>query len=432
MTQGRFMIVEDEGIVARDIKHILEENGHDITGIAYSADEAIHRIEHDRPDMILMDIMLNGEINGIDASRLISEKFEIPVVFVTAYSDKPLIEKAKKISTYGYILKPLKKKELEITVEMGLARLELEKKLKEKERMLRHSEEKFRTVFESSPIGLALYSDNWDLINANRSLMDLFGAESLEELMDYRLLTDPDVIHIFKEKLASGEQFRIEIPFDFELQNTGWNKPSKNGMIFLEILVKTVKSDGNWAYNGFLIQIQDVTDRKEHEENLRELSIMDVLTETYNRHGFINLSAKQIDIARRTNSGMYMLFLDLDGLKGINDSMGHKTGDSVLISAVDVLHRTFRSSDIIGRWGGDEFVVLMVNAGGISCEEISGRLQKNIDLINSSTAGPARLSMSWGIINFDPASEVTVEDLIREADEQMYRHKASKKPANMN
>lgn len=132
------LIVEDESLVAKDIQSSLKSLGYDAPVIVPSAEKAIKAIEEKRPDLILMDIMLKGDMTGIDAANVIREKFDIPVVFLTAYTDDNTIDKAKIAEPYGYIIKPFKEKELQTTIEMALYKQERDQKVK-KERDLYYS-----------------------------------------------------------------------------------------------------------------------------------------------------------------------------------------------------------------------------------------------------------------------------------------------------
>jgi len=123
------MVVEDMSIVANDIRLCLKKSGYDVTAIVSSGEEAITKAQEDMPDLILMDISLSGEMDGIDAAGQIRSKYNISVIYLTSYSDDALLERAKRTEPYGYILKPFEERELYSTVEMALYRQSMEKKL---------------------------------------------------------------------------------------------------------------------------------------------------------------------------------------------------------------------------------------------------------------------------------------------------------------
>ncbi|MCQ1536172.1 response regulator [Methanosarcina sp. KYL-1] len=128
MAEGRILIVEDEHIVAMGIKRMLKNLGYTVTGIASSGDDAISKAESTFPDLVMMDIMLKGDMDGVEAAKEIRARFNIPVVYLTAYSDSKIIERAKKTEPFGYIVKPFDEKDLHSSIEVALHRYRTEKK----------------------------------------------------------------------------------------------------------------------------------------------------------------------------------------------------------------------------------------------------------------------------------------------------------------
>lgn len=120
MTKKRILIVEDEMITAMDEKQCLESLGYEVIGIVSSGEEAIKRTEDDRPDLVLMDITLEGEMDGVEAAWKIRDNYNIPVVFVTAHGDKAMFEAATYSSVTGYIIKPFDMESLKVNIEAGL------------------------------------------------------------------------------------------------------------------------------------------------------------------------------------------------------------------------------------------------------------------------------------------------------------------------
>jgi CheY-like chemotaxis protein len=114
------MIVEDEWIIANDIKNCLVDLGYMVTSIVATGQEAVTAAAADKPDLILMDIMLRGDMNGIDAAREIRKKQRLPIIYLTAYDNQYLVEQAKQTENYGYLLKPFKDRELHIAIDLAL------------------------------------------------------------------------------------------------------------------------------------------------------------------------------------------------------------------------------------------------------------------------------------------------------------------------
>ena len=122
MNKEAIMIVEDEGIIAYHLKELLEKNNYRIPSTVASGEEAVQEAYNTQPDLVLMDINLAGKMNGIDAAERIHQDYKIPVVFLTAYGDDQILEEAKRVDPYGYILKPFNERELIIVIEIAVHR----------------------------------------------------------------------------------------------------------------------------------------------------------------------------------------------------------------------------------------------------------------------------------------------------------------------
>ena len=136
MTKASILVVEDEHIVARDIAARLQRRGYLVVGIASTAQEAIEGTGTHRPDLVLMDIMLKGDVDGIAAADQIRDLYDVPVVYLTAFADDQTLARAKVTDAFGYILKPFEERELTITIDMALYKHRMETRLRESERWL--------------------------------------------------------------------------------------------------------------------------------------------------------------------------------------------------------------------------------------------------------------------------------------------------------
>jgi two-component system cell cycle response regulator len=157
-----------------------------------------------------------------------------------------------------------------------------------------------------------------------------------------------------------------------------------------------------------------------------ELSLRDELTGAHNRRGFIFLSEQQIKLALRDRQNLLLAFADLDGLKQINDTFGHQVGDEALVQLAEVLRKTFRDSDVLGRVGGDEFAVLSIQSKSDSVRTISDRLTKA--LRKASSLRPYQLSVSLGVVVFAPSASLSIHEMMIRADEAMYAEKRGAPP----
>lgn len=136
MNPAKILIVEDEVIVAQDLLNKLEDMGYRGGGIASSGEQAIGMVTETLPDLVFMDIVLPGDMDGVEAAAQIHASFDIPVIYVTAYADDALLERAKITEPYGYIVKPFKERELRASIEIALHRHRVAQKLKETKRWL--------------------------------------------------------------------------------------------------------------------------------------------------------------------------------------------------------------------------------------------------------------------------------------------------------
>jgi diguanylate cyclase (GGDEF)-like protein len=162
---------------------------------------------------------------------------------------------------------------------------------------------------------------------------------------------------------------------------------------------------------------QSIMDRE-----LRSLALSDDLTGLSNRRAFHALASQQMKVTRRKGQGLLLFFADVDYLKFINDTYGHREGDFALVRAADALERTFRTSDIIGRLSGDEFAVLALEASCENEDTILERLEQNLQEA-SADEQRYKLSLSVGVVRFDPRQNASLGDLLEKADKAMYEQK---------
>jgi len=174
-------------------------------------------------------------------------------------------------------------------------------------------------------------------------------------------------------------------------------------------------------------QVAQAIERKRMEEEIRSLSLTDELTGLYNRRGFTLLAEQEVKLAHRFKRSVLLFFGDVDGLKVINDTHGHAQGDLALKEVSAILKETFREADIPARFGGDEFVVLAVDASIESAEIVTNRLQADLDARNQRGDRPYQLTLSMGIAQYDPEAPCTVSELIVQADGLMYQQKQARK-----
>jgi diguanylate cyclase (GGDEF)-like protein len=171
---------------------------------------------------------------------------------------------------------------------------------------------------------------------------------------------------------------------------------------------------------------REIAERQEIEAQLRAMSLTDNLTGINNQRGFAVLADQTLKAARRNGHRSLLLFLDCDGLKTINDSLGHDVGSAMLVDAAQVLIQTFREVDIVGRLGGDEFAILTAECEE-SADAMRDRLLHNIERFNQDHQRSYQLAMSVGIVESLPDDHRSLAELIAIADEKMYVHKRARR-----
>ena len=172
--------------------------------------------------------------------------------------------------------------------------------------------------------------------------------------------------------------------------------------------------------------VQCAVKQQKLQAELSSLALTDELTGLYNRRGFMYLTERQLKLAARSGRDMLLYFIDVDGLKKINDSFGHTEGDFALFRTAAVLEMTFRDSDILARLGGDEFAALAIEASGHGESTIMARFRETLETLGAQEPR-YRLSLSIGVVRFTPSNTSSIEELMRQADQAMYAAKRNQR-----
>jgi len=297
--------------------------------------------------------------------------------------------------------------------------------LRKTEKSLRESEREIRLLIDNAPDAVFIQVGGC-FTYLNQKAVQFFGAKSAEDLLGRPIIDryHPDDRETLRERLRLLNEERKPVP-------TMEQKYLKldGSVIDVEVSAVPITFENSDASLSF---VRDITDRKRMEEEIREMSFRDQMTELYNRRGFITLAEQQLRAANRAQRSMLLTFIDCDGLKWINDTFGHEEVDRALIDTAHVLRQTFREADIVARLGGDEFAVLSIDAAeDRHPEELLKRLAQNIHAFNATDARRYRLSMSWGTVVYDPHAPLSLDELMSAADELMYAQKKEKSARKM-
>lgn len=261
------------------------------------------------------------------------------------------------------------------------------------------------------------------VISWNAAAERLYGYSATEIIgQSSRVLLPPDKIteeQDFLDRLRRAEH--IERHEAVHVKKDG-------GLIEVAVTISALR-DANGNIVGVSEIARDITERKRHEAHTRALTVTDELTGLHNRRGFMAIAGQQLKLARRSHAPLHIGFIDLDGMKAINDRFGHAVGDQALKDAAAVLRASFRDSDVLARIGGDEFVVLTIGADDKAMKIIRERLFATVAKANQEAQRPYALSLSLGVVTCDATADTTLDQMIEEADRRMYLSKGEKRRA---
>jgi diguanylate cyclase (GGDEF)-like protein/PAS domain S-box-containing protein len=402
----KVLLIEDNPGDARLVKEMLVDSGSKFSlthvgmireGLALLKNESYH--------VILLDLSL-PDGHGLDTIRQVCAVTSIlPVVILTGLNDETIAIRAVQEGAEDYLVKgQMDSNLLARAIRYAIERKRAKEKLRESEEKFRQLAENIREVFYISERGIIryispAYEDIW-----GRSPQSLY--ENQKSLLDSIHPEDRDrVMRSFpRENRGEVEEvYRILRP-DGSIR---WIKD--RSFPIYDASGKALRVVGIAA---------DITDLKLGEEKLKSLSLHDPLTSLYNRNYFEE-EMSRIEKARYDTVGI--VSCDVDGLKLVNDTLGHDHGDNLLIAAARVIRESFREGDLVARIGGDEFSVLLPNTTEETIESACQRIQEAVANYNATTPElPLSISVGYAVSNGDGRNP---KDLFKEADNIMYRRK---------
>jgi diguanylate cyclase (GGDEF)-like protein/PAS domain S-box-containing protein len=467
----RILVVDDSVETLKLLTDILTNYGYKVF-TASDGQTALKSVEVEVPELILLDVKMPGMDGYEVCHKLKSAKHSsmIPVVFISGVYEADSKINGFKAGGVDYITKPFQVEEVLARIDTHLALHRLQKQLewqniklqmeiiereraedglrkqkdhleeivaertkefsvinrelqreiaerKQTEKSLQENEELYRTLAERSLAGVYVIQDGkFRFINSNAASYAGYEREELVNQKVDRVIHPEDRERVRRDARAmlSGE---LITPYEFRVI-------TKQGQTrWIMETVTYISYEGKRAILG---NSMNITDRKQMEDQILAISITDHLTGLHNRRGFLTLAEQHLNLSSRTKMGMLLFFADLDGMKFINDTLGHEEGDKALIDVAMRLKETFRSSDIIARIGGDEFAILAIDTTGTSTEIIMTRLQDQFDRHNNERGRRYKISISMGVAYYDPDNPCSLDELMSRADKSMYDQKRSK------
>ncbi len=289
---------------------------------------------------------------------------------------------------------------------------------KKTEEKMRSSEETLRALVNATAEAFFLMNTNGVLLQVNEAMTRWLGFEHPEEIIGKNHYDLVPAIYAAQSRAQVDKVLQTGKPLRFEDRRGGRHI----NHVLYPLFDDAGRVDRIAAFGS------DITEYRRLEEKLHLQALTDQLTGLYNRRGFYFLAEQQLKVAKRTGGKIVLFYIDLDGMKEINDTLGHAEGDKALIAAARILRETFREADTIARLGGDEFAVLAVNIKAEFRRTLIDRLYARINTYNAArTRRKFKLSMSLGIAEFQKGNAASLQDLISRADKLMYLQKKKKK-----
>ena len=248
------LVVEDELLSMEMLVQTLKSRGHEITAAVSSAEEALASIERRRPDLIVMDVKIKGDIDGITLAEMVNERFRVPVIYVTAFASGELVTRAKKTASYGYLIKPFSEHELTTAVEIALYKYRMDERLRE-------SEERYRTLFMSIRQPILIHAASGVIVDCNQSFIELFRVSPSEAVK-------MNIQDIFAEG-KEARRYLAEVKRTQHVRDRETVFRRSDGEEIVCVINANITDPGK---RGSLAQMamHDVTEMKRMERTLRE------------------------------------------------------------------------------------------------------------------------------------------------------------------
>ncbi|MBC8385148.1 MAG: diguanylate cyclase [Candidatus Cloacimonetes bacterium] len=440
MKRKKVMIVEDEKIIAEDIKQVLSKHGYYVSDIIDNGEDAIGRIEKNMPDLVLIDIGLSGKIDGIEAAKIIRKKFEIPTVYITALSFEQL-KQLDSSESYGFISKPFKVENLIYSVKIALNKDKNEKTLKsilkkiENLNDIAHQLSKSENLDEICHLIMSTTKNILDFTNCR--LVFFISGKMIVERSRGDVFNDQNCNMKIFDKIAEKTFRQQEMIIDSRITNisTNLNDDCKTkSIISIPINQDGVFQVASAKINAFqkedinlvkyLINHAEEALKKIHlHEKLKRQAIYDSLTNVYNRHYLEEILKHEKKSAERHDRTLGFIYIDINKMKQINDRYGHHTGDKAIKIVAFLIKKEARETDYVFRIGGDEFLILAPEISE-KVHLLKQRIKDRITKWNEDNTGfPFSINISIGFSSWSPKQKESIEEIIHQADELMYSEK---------
>lgn len=407
MEQDRILIVEDERIIALDLKRRLERFGYQVVGMAAEANDAIELASSELPDLVLMDIMLSSGSDGITAATEIRRRHRIPVIFLTAYADETTIQRAKIAEPVGYVLKPFKERELHTTIDIGLYKSRVERELLRQERL-------FSSILRSAGDAIVA-ADSDGVIQFMNPVAETLTGWREDEARGQQV---NQIISL----IADGTEEHITIPVNPDDQTRSartfesvYLENKFGARIHIEGSLAEIRGDRD-DFEGVTLAFHDITDIKRLNETVSYQASHDALTGLINREEFATRLERLVRTEERPEPAHAFLVVDIDQFKVINDVCGHLAGDELLCQTADSIGESIEQQHILARLGGDQFGVVVTDVDVDGGKAVARAL---VSLLNRKFVWDDKsynVTVSIGVAPITPGTS-TVNDVLAAGDD---------------
>lgn len=404
----KILLVEDDIIDQMAFKKMIKQRelDYDYTVVG-SAEEAAAAVEGNAFDLVITDYML-GDGTAFDVMQLLKET---PIIITTGAGNEEIAVRAMHEGACDYLVKDSEGnylKVLPITIENAIERIRNQKQL----RILSHA-----LMSISDSVYITDINDN--IIFVNKAFTETFGYK--------------------EEEIVGKNSSRLSKSTDSHSRAEGWGGSldemymnevyhiKKEDSEFPALVSNSSIRDDNGNVLAKVGVVRDITEMKDAQKKLQVYATTDILTGTLNRRAGILVLEKQIQLCKRSGWDLTICYIDVDGLKEVNDNYGHQEGDDYILFVTNVLKEIIRESDGLCRLGGDEFLLVLPECDISKAQQVLKRIEKALDEHNGRKVKPYKLGLSYGLVGYDFQEQPNIGRLIARADMEMYKHKHKKK-----
>lgn len=403
----KILLVDDDPQFSRVAVDMLESEGFKV--VALSETQAVsNTIQEFTPDLVLLDVMIEQERDGIELCAKLTRDYPVPVMMLTGQHDSETINQAYEAGAVDFESKPVNFTVLSHHIRFHIKSAEEKSELLARKTQLSIAQRMAMLMTWQWDTYTGVFTLSDELQDLCLPLNEAFGA-TFDDFID---MIHPEDRLFVKSSLKSAKYGTKVEEMDYRIRNN-----EGNYVVVHQVLNRLPKEQ------YLLGTLQDISSRRESERKLRELAYHDQLTGLASRTYFLDYLANSIKIAHREHNSLAVFYMDLDGFKDINDSLGHDVGDQLLQSVASRLKAPLRETDFVARLGGDEFCILInEKEDHHSAPRLAQRLLESINKPIPLAGKVITPRMSIGIARYpDDAEDVSA--LLKAADSAMYSAK---------